>query len=215
MTSPQTLPDRRGATKARHRRAILDAANELMAERGGPRFTVDELAERADVARRTVFNHFASIDDVVLTSCTEVLGVVIENFQEAGAATPIGDGSRSSLFEELATTLQSTDLPHAIATLARALGQPDVTDPQGIPLVREAFALTSEQLSLEISRRHTAADQLEVELLTSSLLHGLAVIAMHWLRETDAVVTDDSRATWHALLDRLITSIRSGYMSEL
>ena len=37
---------------------VLDAAQRLFAERGVAATTVDEIAEAADVARQTVFNHF-------------------------------------------------------------------------------------------------------------------------------------------------------------
>jgi AcrR family transcriptional regulator len=37
---------------------LLDAASRLFAERGVARTTVDDIAEAADVARQTVFNHF-------------------------------------------------------------------------------------------------------------------------------------------------------------
>ncbi|MGW6228038.1 helix-turn-helix domain-containing protein, partial [Cellulosimicrobium cellulans] len=74
VSDPATGPatDRRAALRARHRRAIVDAAASLMEENGGARFTVDELAARADVARRTIFNHFASLDDVVVEVCEDV-----------------------------------------------------------------------------------------------------------------------------------------------
>lgn len=39
-------------------RNVLDAAQRLFAERGVAGTTVDEIAEAADVARQTVFNHF-------------------------------------------------------------------------------------------------------------------------------------------------------------
>ena len=54
--------------KARSRRSILDAATALVIERGGPTFTVEELAERADVSRATVFNYFPSVSDVLVTA---------------------------------------------------------------------------------------------------------------------------------------------------
>jgi len=39
--------------------SVLEAADRLFAERGVARTTVDDIAEAADVARQTVFNHFA------------------------------------------------------------------------------------------------------------------------------------------------------------
>ena len=52
--------DRREAVKYHNRRAIIDAAAALAAERGLGRFTVNDLADRAGVSRRTIFNYFAS-----------------------------------------------------------------------------------------------------------------------------------------------------------
>ncbi|MFI2752817.1 TetR/AcrR family transcriptional regulator [Cellulomonas sp. P22] len=210
MTEPAANP--RDALKARHRCAILQAATGLIAERGGPRFSVDELAERAGIARRTVFNHFTSIDDVVLTACTQVLAVVVENFQAAAAATPVGDGSRSAMFEEIAQTLRSTDLVTAIAYLWPALGGGAADDPRARRLVHEAFSRISEQLAAEAMRRNATADPLDVELMVASLMNGLVVIAVHWIHRTDAATDDDSRAAWRELMDRLITSVRTGYM---
>ena len=84
MISPCATPDRRTELKARYRQAILDAADSLICERGKPQFSVDELAERADVSRRTVFNHFSSLDDVIMTTCTQVLRATVDEFRGDG-----------------------------------------------------------------------------------------------------------------------------------
>jgi AcrR family transcriptional regulator len=56
------LPEvsRRDRRTARTRQAILDAARELIDEQGYGQTTVDQIADRADVAPRTFFRHFAS-----------------------------------------------------------------------------------------------------------------------------------------------------------
>ncbi len=113
--------DRRTAIKTRHRQAIIDAATALISEGGTARFSVDELAARADVSRRTIFNHFASIDDVVTTACTHVLGIVIEDFRAAFSASPVEPGSRASMFDAVTTALRATDIPSVIAFLWQAL----------------------------------------------------------------------------------------------
>ena len=79
--------DRREALKARHRRAIVDAAAELMSEIGGTDFTVDRLAARADVSRRTVFNHFKTMDDITLEVFREMLAVVLDGVDANLAAS--------------------------------------------------------------------------------------------------------------------------------
>ena len=88
--------DRRGALKARHRQAIVDAARRLIDARQGPRFSVDELAAEADVSRRTVFNHFDSLDDVILAACTEILDAVVASFRQAATAAWGRSSRRSS-----------------------------------------------------------------------------------------------------------------------
>jgi len=54
--SPVT--DRRVRRRQEVRRRVYRAAVELFVERGFDATTMDDIAERADVARATVFNHF-------------------------------------------------------------------------------------------------------------------------------------------------------------
>lgn len=206
--------DRRAALKERHRTSIIDAADALIAERGSGRFSVDELADRADVARRTIFNHFASLDDVVTAACTRVLAEVIESFRLSALATPVGEGSRASMFDEIARAISRTDLPSAIAYMAAALGGLDAAEARTNAIVQDAFSRVSEQLTAEVARRNVGADLLDIELLVSSLLQGIAVIARHWVDHCGAALDDRARAGWRDLLDRLFTSVRNGYLPE-
>jgi TetR/AcrR family transcriptional regulator, cholesterol catabolism regulator len=62
MTTPQPAAEptgRRDRQRQATRKRILDAALALFLEQGYTATSVDEIAERADVARRTLFNHFA------------------------------------------------------------------------------------------------------------------------------------------------------------
>jgi AcrR family transcriptional regulator len=196
--------DRRAALKARHRRAILDAANALISE--GVRFSVDQLAERADISRRTVFNHFASIDDVVTTVCTEMLAVVIDGFR-----TTVTSGERASMFDDVAGALRVTDVPGIIAYLWRALGGFAPGDPQATQIFQATFTRTSEEMARELARRYPEADPLDAALLVSSLMNGVVVIATHWIGVTAAETDERSRDLWRNLLERMIDTVRTGY----
>jgi AcrR family transcriptional regulator len=214
VTTAPPAPDRRAALKARHRGAILTAARALVDERGGPRFSAEDLAERADVSRRTVFNHFASIDEILLTLCADALDVLIDDFVAAVASAPVGDGSRASMFDEIAGSLGATDLPSAIATIARILGeegQGDPDDARGRALSDEAFARVAGRLVTEVCRRNPESDTLEIELLVGSLMNGVIVIAKRWIQQTGVRLDADGRAAWHDLLVRLVDGVRSGY----
>ncbi|MGH8882710.1 MAG: TetR/AcrR family transcriptional regulator, partial [Stackebrandtia sp.] len=132
MSVPQDAIDRRTLVKERHRRAIVDAAAVLMDETGGTTFTVDQLAARADVSRRTVFNHFASVDDIVITVCGEILGdstICGEIIGDILDQFELGNGPQGtgSLFDEVAGILRAADFVKPMAYLTRIFGGDDPT----------------------------------------------------------------------------------------
>ncbi|SCX40254.1 transcriptional regulator, TetR family [Klenkia marina] len=61
---PQELADRRARKKARTRVEVRRAAQRLFADRGFDAVTVADVAEAADVAVQTVFNHFATKEEL-------------------------------------------------------------------------------------------------------------------------------------------------------
>jgi AcrR family transcriptional regulator len=64
FTMLATPPDRQSRKRLATRQKISDAASRLFVERGFDKVTVDEIATAADVARMTVFNHFARKEDM-------------------------------------------------------------------------------------------------------------------------------------------------------
>jgi AcrR family transcriptional regulator len=59
LVSPtEVTPDRRARRRAEGRPRVFQAAVELFVERGFDATTMDDIADRADVARATVFNYF-------------------------------------------------------------------------------------------------------------------------------------------------------------
>lgn len=207
-------PDLRAALKARHRAAILDAARALVADAGGPEFGVDELAARAGIARRTVFNHFASLDEVLLTLCDESLDVLIDDFIAAVAASPTRNGGLASMFDELANTLRDTDLPAAIVRVSTILGGHTSDDSRKRILSDSAFSRASTRLLQAVTRRYPDVDALDAELLISSMMSGVIVISEHWSLSHQLRLDADSRAEWHRLVTRLIHNVRAGYLPE-
>ena len=209
MTTLRPSPDRRADLKARHRSAILDAADALIRERGKPQFSVDELAQRADVARRTVFNHFSSLDDVIMTTCTRVLSDAVDEFR-AASATTVGDDSGATLFAQVTTAVKTMDLPTVVAYLWGVLSD-EGDDGRSQTALQNVFTRTTEQLSIEIAASTSELDELEVAILVSSLMNGIAVICHHWIARTGAALDAQSREVWAQLLDRLITAVATGY----
>jgi AcrR family transcriptional regulator len=200
------LMDRRAELKARHREAILDAADSLILERGEARFSVDELADRADIARRTVFNHFSSLDDVIMTSCTRTLSRAIDDFLAAASVTPSSHGSRVVLFAEVTTAIRDMDLPSLVTYFFGLLDGDDARTQNA----DSVFMRSTEDLAVELVRR-SGVDEFEVAILVSTLMNGIAVVARQWMIQTGGTLDAASRSLWDSLLDRFIRIVRDGY----
>ncbi len=198
-------PDRRALLKERHRRAIVDAAAALIAEHDGVRFTVDELAERADVSRRTVFNHFGTLDDVVVAVCNDVLGGMVERFLDRALPAP-GD----SMADDVAHALAQTDLVAPMAYLTRVLGPPGADSVPRAAVMLRSLSDLGDRFAAAMSARYPDADPLTTELLCHSLMTGLVVLHRHWFARTGGADDADSREVWADLVGRLVETTRDG-----
>ncbi|WP_199043894.1 TetR/AcrR family transcriptional regulator [Glycomyces salinus] len=199
--------DRRAALKARSRQAILDAAAELMERHRSVDFTVDDLAAAADVSRRTVFNHFASLDDVVTEAAGQMLVEIVDRM-EARAAS--GSREAGTVLDDLAATASADHLVPTVAYLIEVLGRDDPRrgDREAV-LMQRAFSLFTERMSGAIARRHREADPLGVDLLVAAFGGGLLVMANRWMDETGGESdTPESRRLWDELVARLTAVLR-------
>lgn len=64
-TTAVTPAERGARRREKTRRALLDAAREVVGEKGVDAATIGEIAERADVAFGSFYNHFEAKDDLV------------------------------------------------------------------------------------------------------------------------------------------------------
>lgn len=72
IVSDVTAPSRRERRTAETRVALVRAAQELFHQKGFDETTVDEIAERADVAQRTFFRYFPSKEAVLFAEFEEL-----------------------------------------------------------------------------------------------------------------------------------------------
>lgn len=68
MNDAGTIEDRRSRKARRTREALAEAACTLVCDRGLKAVTVEDIADRADVTRRTFSRYFSSKEDAVLDS---------------------------------------------------------------------------------------------------------------------------------------------------
>ncbi len=183
-----------------------------MSEIEGTYFTVDQLAERADVSRRTVFNHFGSLDDLVLEVFGEILESIVDDI-ESGIDTEVGTRP-GAMFNEVAEALRSTDLVTPITRLKRMLAQGgSEPSPSQSALFESAITDVIDRLAAIVLHHRPEADPLVVDLMCGGLVSGGVVVVHHWERATGGVDTEESRRTWTELVDRMISVNRDGYGS--
>lgn len=203
--------DRRRQVKSANRRAILDAAAALAEERGLGHFTVKDLADRAGVSRRTIFNHFASVDDAVYARLSELLGVLVDDFVEIADATPPPAApSTGAVFEQLADVIDRTALVRSLSHIARLVGTSE-DHPATVLWSHEVLQSVTARLTAEVTRRNPQSDPFTVALLASSLINALVVTFEQWERETGAADTPGSRLVWQRLLRTAVEHLRHGF----
>ncbi|RNL85289.1 TetR/AcrR family transcriptional regulator [Halostreptopolyspora alba] len=206
--------DRREALKARHRRAIVDAAKALMTEISGTSFTVDQLAERADVSRRTVFNHFSTTDEIVLEAFGAMIGRIVDSIDANLASQIAGWSGATPVFDQLAEALRATDLVTPIVEITRIFdGENASFAARKAVLFERAMQDMGTRISETALRHHPSADPFQVEVMCGALVSGALVVHRHWAEATGGVDTPESRRVWSELLDRLIAVTRSGFGS--
>ncbi len=73
MSTPAGVESRSDRRKRRNRQALIEAGYQVMAEKGIDAATMSEIAERADVGAGTVYNYFASKDDLATCVMEQVM----------------------------------------------------------------------------------------------------------------------------------------------
>jgi len=82
-------PGRREQRKAETRQAISDVATRLIIERGFEAVSMSEIADAAGVSRKTVFNYFASKEQLVFDRDEEARQLLREGMAARASMTPL------------------------------------------------------------------------------------------------------------------------------
>ncbi|WP_433272822.1 TetR/AcrR family transcriptional regulator [Actinosynnema sp. CS-041913] len=116
------MPDdvgRRERKKLLTRQALVDAAVRLFTERGYDETAVADIAEAADVSKRTFFLHFATKEDVLLADGGVRIDLAVQAIEGRRPGAPI----REVLAEATTCMIANTagELPNGLAALRARL----------------------------------------------------------------------------------------------
>ncbi len=170
------------------RAAIHDAAMELFAAQGFAATTVDQIAERADLSRATVFTHFPTKEDIVWGDAPQAVEALAAALDEAEHGT----------------------LPAVRDWLRRLTGWIEPELVVQLRLAREVPAVGARRLQVLSAIEGVIARALQRELsaghqLSATLAAGSLIAALRVVEETAAArMEQDGRALADAEVDALL-----------
>ncbi len=117
MDAATSTLGRRDRKRHATRHAIVEAALDLFEQQGFAATTVDEIAERADVAQRTFFRHFPTKEAVLFPDREDG----DRAFRAAVAARPAGEPLLACALGAFITALDETDEDHKLTARRQAI----------------------------------------------------------------------------------------------
>jgi TetR/AcrR family transcriptional regulator, regulator of autoinduction and epiphytic fitness len=218
MTVEEFAPDKHQALKLENNRAIKLAALALAEERGLGQFTVEELATRAQVSRRTFFNHFGSIHEATRAGLRDILFDASEAVIDAlRANTELNQvQTAAELFEVAAASLQAVDFTPSIVRMHRVLGikKPGTKTAEDAQYFGEVFAMITAEIRELLSESAPHLPNVTRNLLVDSLLASVRITAEIWLPESASLKAPAAMARWQELHAQAIGLLRNGFAAN-
>lgn len=170
---PAVKPDRRTRGQQQRRERVYAAAVELIVERGFESCTMDEIAERADVARATVFNLFqrktAFLEEWSRLRRQSAFDAVLQHQQEDRS---LREGL-GRYFVELAR-LSEESRSESVALMRAAVDNTSL-------LRRPALAAQLETLLADAERQGVLAAGVDISLTALTLATGYFAVLTAWI----------------------------------
>ncbi len=187
--------------------AVLDAAAQFVAQRGGPEFTLREIAQRVGVQHTAIYRHFASKEAIVAALATRAFNQLLGRFQQAERAC--GQDVRAyleSLADEYFVTVR--DDPGAYRVM---FARTEFEDPERNRASQQCF----EALVGAFARGQCSGlvrDDLPPVALAATnwaAMHGLALLQL------DQRLEDEPKFGSQSMLHQTLRSVlREGWLSQ-
>ncbi len=199
---------RRGAT----RRKLFDAAVTLIAEQGFSATTVDEIAERAGVAKGTVYYNFASKNVLYEELLRDGVDLLATSLQEAADRAVHAGGTRVDALDAMiragldfiAGSPSLTQLYVAELWRTNRVWQPTLQSVRGRAVAVVESVLRDAVAVGELS------EELDIPLTASALLGMVLVAALDWLSFQPHRSVEDVHASLSRLLQGRVSPVRPG-----
>jgi AcrR family transcriptional regulator len=199
MAAKVSLRDRRTAET---RQRILDAAFALFVDQGFDATTIDEIAERADVAPRTFFRYFATKDALLFHEFEQRLAEVHDRIRRRPAGEPPG-ATFVGVLCEMVDEVEST--PEERALLVRLMSErPALLTHQRVTLAEQGERQVAHALA---ERTGLPPDDLGLRAMVAAVSACFDVALRDWI---EAGATEPFARTLHETLRACATTFPRG-----
>ncbi|WP_051020820.1 TetR/AcrR family transcriptional regulator [Nocardia araoensis] len=191
--------------KARVRRELVDAALRLFELHGFEQTTVQQIADAAQVSRRTFHRHFPSKLAVVFSHEEDLMAQLLAAVDRRPASESVLTALRAALRDFLLDERDATSRNRQAETARRArrllVGNPELRRENFIGALgrQRAMALNF------AARAGLPADDLRAQLTAAACFAAFGVGLDHWM-----MAADHSIPALHRVLDRAIASLQQG-----
>ncbi|MFF8370850.1 TetR/AcrR family transcriptional regulator [Streptomyces lydicus] len=198
-TAPGASP---GAGRTPTRRRLFDAAVTLIAEQGFSATTVDEIADRAGVAKGTVYYNFASKNVLYEELLRDGIDLLADSLRQAADSTTARGGTRIDALDAMIRA--GLDFiacsPALIQLYVAELWRTNRTWRATLTSVRGRAQSVVEAVLREAVEAGELSGELDIPLTASALLGMVLVAALDW----QSFQPDRSVEEVHAALSRLL-----------
>ncbi|MGP8301671.1 TetR/AcrR family transcriptional regulator [Streptomyces inhibens] len=204
-TAPGPAP---GPRRASTRRRLFDAAVTLIAEQGFSATTVDEIADRAGVAKGTVYYNFPSKSVLYEELLRDGIDLLTDSLRQAADTTAARGGTRVDALDAMIRAgLDFIAHSPALTQLYVAeLWRTNRTWRTTLMSVRGQAVTVVESVLRDAVRTGELTEELDIPLTASALLGMVLVAALDW----QSFQPDRSVEDVHASLSRLVQGRVSG-----
>ncbi len=204
--------DGRSVLREQRHVAILAAVRRLAAGSGSAGFTVDQVAAEAGVSRRTVFNHFATFETLLVAVCEQIMEEVVQQvLDRLDAHLKESSQGPAAALDSLCAVVQEADLPTVMTEIVGTLSGAAQGAPSSEAISRAALDQAGSRLAARAGEHTPDLDRVVLRLTIAFLMHGISLIAHDWIEEFDGKVTARSRRSWDASVTALVSQLAHGY----
>jgi AcrR family transcriptional regulator len=191
------------------RQKLFQAAVTLIAEQGFSATTVDEIAERAGVAKGTVYYNFASKNELFEELLRHGVGLLTASLREAGAEVTARGGSHVDAIDAMirAGLAFIAEYPSFTQLYVAELWRTNRAWQETLMVLRREAVAVVEQTLRDAVAAEELSDEIDVPLTAAALFGMVLVAALDWLSFQPERSIDDV----HAALSRLLQGRVAGH----